>query len=52
MDNSSEENIAKAYGLLLRDSDYVYTLTHSVDSNVQIEKRYQIIRETIVKLTV
>ena len=52
MPNSSDEIIAKAYKMLLIDDDYVYTLTHSVDSNVQIEKRYRIIRETIEKLTV
>lgn len=50
--NYSEESIADAYKMLLSDNDYVYTLTHSVDSNVQIEDRYRIIRETIEKVTV
>lgn len=48
----SEERIADAYSLLLNDSDFVFTLTHSVDSNVQIEKRYRIIRETYRKVVV
>ena len=51
MPGSSQEKIALAYDMLLRNEQYVYTLTHSVDSNVQIENRYCIIRETIQQLT-
>ena len=47
-----EGRIAGAYELLLQDDDYVYTLTHSVDSKVQVDKRYQHIREKIERLTV
>ena len=42
---------APFYNPDLRDNNYVFTLTHSVDSKVQIENRYRIIRETIAKLT-
>ena len=47
----SDENIRRAYDLLLNDSDYVHTLTHSVDSKVQIDKRYRIIKETNEQLS-
>ena len=47
----TDDIIKEAYGMLLKDNDYVYTLTNSVDSKVQIENRYRIIRETIAKIT-
>lgn len=46
-----QEIIKVAYDILLYDNQYVNTLTHSVDSKVQIEKRYKRIREIIEQLT-
>lgn len=46
-----QERIKVAYDILLCDNKYVNTLTHSVDSKVQIEKRYDRIREIIEQLT-
>lgn len=51
MEAFPEEIIKQAYDILLHDGQYVDTLTHSVDSKVQIEKRYKQIGETIEKLT-
>lgn len=48
----TDDIIRQAYDMLLRDEEYVFTLTHSVDSKVQIENRYTRIRETIEYLTV
>jgi hypothetical protein len=47
MTGYSDGMIKEAYNSLLDNEQYVHTLTHSVDSNVQIEKRYRIINETI-----
>lgn len=51
MADAPQNKIEEAYDLLLKNEQYVYTLTHSVDSNLQLEKRYRIINETIVELS-
>lgn len=45
--DGQDGNIRTAYKMLLSDSIYLDTLTHSVDSKVQLEKRYNRIKETI-----
>ena len=50
MGDCEQEMIKMAYDILLHDERYVFTLTHSVDSNIQIENRYNRIRETIEQL--
>ena len=51
MTNAPQEKIVEAYEILLKNEQYVHTLTHSVDSNLQLEKRYRIINETIEELS-
>lgn len=45
--DKSDEYIASIYRELLEDKDYISTLTYSVDSTAQIQKRYKIIRQYI-----
>lgn len=45
--DKSNEYIESIYRELLQDKDYISTLTYSVDSTPQIQKRYKIIRRYI-----
>lgn len=47
-----KSKIADAYIMLQNNQKYVYSLTHSVDSKVQLENRNECIEETIKQLTV
>lgn len=44
--------IADAYVMLLNNKKYVHSLTHSVDSKVQLQNRNECIEDTIKQLTI
>lgn len=47
-----KEKIGDAYAMLLNNEEYVHSLTHSVDSKVQLQNRYKCIEKTIKQLTI
>ena len=45
-----KDKIKQVYRDLKKETEYIYTLTHSVDSGLQTEKRYKIINKYIIDL--
>lgn len=49
MDNINKDEICKAYSLMLGNTEYVDSLTYSVDSRKQTHLRYEMINSYLRK---